>query len=100
MYKILIWYGPNGLKWESFEITEEEKDCVIKEINNASPESYIKVGDRYIRRENIYSFSFNEVIVKDYTWDIIRKIYKVDESETEDNQIEHKENRKWKLLVK
>ena len=88
MYKILIWYKPNGLKWELFEITEEEKDCVIKEIKNASPEQFIKIGDRYIRREEIYSFSSNKV--KDYTWDIIRKIYKVDESETEDNQIEYK----------
>lgn len=98
MYKLLIWYKPNGLKWELFEITKEEKDCVLKEINNASPESFIKVGDRYIRRENIYMFSFD--VVKDHTWDIIRKIYKVDESETEDNQIEYKDKRKWKLLVK
>lgn len=98
MYKFLIWYKPNGLKWELFEITEEEKDCVLKEINNASPESFIKVGDRYIRRENIYMFSFD--VVKDHTWDIIRKIYKEDESETEDNQIEYKDKRKWKLLVK
>lgn len=57
------------------KVTEVEKENIINQIK--MHRTLVKIDDEYLRTTEISRIWFREV--KDPTWNIIRKIYKVEE---------------------
>ncbi len=66
----------NGISgMSSHKVTENEKENIINQIK--MHRTLVKIDDEYLRTTEISRIWFREV--KDPTWNIIRKIYKVEE---------------------